>query len=442
MRILLILSLLTVSVQALAHPLPMRERAALVDEILEDRLTHLLPQLMEREGIDMWVLISREYNEDPVLKTMLPSTWLSARRRTILVLFNPKEGKELERLAIARYDVGNLFKKAWDKEQQPDQWLALKQVIEARAPEKIAINQSADVALADGITATEYAEFKQALGKDWQDKLVSAESLAIAWLETRSDKEMAVYPKIVAMGHQLIATAFSNQVITPGKTTTEDVVWWLREQTREMKLTNWFHPTVSIQRASAEKFDHLKAFTQAKDEQLILPGDLLHVDFGITYLRLNTDQQQHAYVLRSGETDAPDYLYQAMAGANRLQDVFTGNFKAGRTGNQVLKMSRQMAMEEGIKPAIYSHPIGYHGHAAGTTLGMWDAQDGVPGSGDHPLHHDTAYSIELNAASFIDEWDKEIRIMLEEEAFFDESGVHYMDGRQTGFHLIQSEQKR
>ncbi|MDF2177428.1 M24 family metallopeptidase [Aliiglaciecola sp. CAU 1673] len=439
MRLLLILTFFIIGFQATAHPLPMRERAALVDELLEDRLTHLLPQLMTREGIDMWVLISREYNEDPVLKTMLPSTWLSARRRTILVLFNPGQGKPVERLAIARYDVGNAFKKAWDKEKQPDQWQALKEVIEQRAPASIAINKSANVALADGITATEYEELQQVLGSKWQAKLVPAQPLAIAWLETRSEKEMALYPSIVAMGHKLIATAFSNQVITPGKTTTEDVVWWLREQSQAMKLDNWFHPTVSIQRASGEKFDHLSAFSKNKEEQVIQPGDLLHVDFGITYLRLNTDQQQHAYVLRPGETDAPDYLYQAMASANRLQDIFTANFKAGRTGNEVLKMSRQMAIEEGIKPAIYSHPIGYHGHAAGTTLGMWDAQDGVPGSGDYPLHLNTAYSIELNAASFIQAWNKEIRIMLEEDAYFDKQGVRYLHGRQTGFHLIQSE---
>ncbi|MDO6692398.1 M24 family metallopeptidase [Aliiglaciecola sp. 3_MG-2023] len=422
-----------------AEVLSMRERATVIDDILKDRLENILPQLMEREGIDMWILISREYNEDPVLKTMLPATWLSARRRTILVLFNPGKGQPIERLAVSRYDVDSMFRKGWNKEQQPNQWQRLVELIQQKNPQKIAINKSDHFALADGVTATEYQELMDALPSELSSKVVSSQNLAIAWLETRSPKEMQIYPELIKIGHSLIAEAFSNQVITPGKTTTEDVVWWLREKSRELKLINWFHPSVSIQRSSSVKFDHLKAFTGTNVEQVIQPGDLLHVDFGLVYLRLNSDQQQHAYVLKPGETDAPSYLKEAFAKANQLQDIFTQNFKVGRTGNQVLKMSRQQAIAQGIKPSIYTHPIGYHGHAAGTTLGMWDSQGGVPVTGDYPLHYNTAYSIELNAASFIPEWKKEIRIMLEENAFFDKAGVRYLDGRQTRLHLIQSQ---
>lgn len=437
--ILICLCSFGVCAQSSFSPLSMRDRSALVDSMLNDRLENLLPQLMRREKIDMWILISREYNEDPVLKTMLPSTWLSARRRTILVMFDPGEGQPVERLAVSRYKVDTMFKKAWDKESQPSQWQRLVELIKQKGPNKIAINKSQHFALADGMTATEYQEFAQALPDELANKLVSAEKLAIAWLETRSDLEMSVYPTLIQAGHTLIAEAFSNQVITPGQTTTDDVVWWLREKTREIKLLNWFHPTVSIQRASKEKFDHLQAFSKRPSSQVIDPGDLLHVDFGLSYLRLHSDQQQHAYVLRPGESDAPHYLKQALEKANRLQDIFTGNFSKGRTGNQVLKMSRQQAIAAGIKPSIYTHPIGYHGHAAGTTLGMWDSQGGVPVQGDYPLHFNTAYSIELNAASFIPEWNKEIRIMLEEQAYFDQKGVEYLDGRQTQFHLIRSE---
>lgn len=438
---ILLLCLCSVSVcaETAFSPLPMRERSALIDNILNDRLENLLPPLMRREKIDMWILISREYNEDPVLRTMLPSTWLSARRRTILVMYDPGKGKPIERLAVARYKVDSLFKKAWDKESQPSQWQRLVELIKQKNPDKIGINQSTHFALADGMTATEYQEFTQALPTDLANKVVTAEKLAIAWLETRSDMEMAVYPDLIKLGHQLIAEAFSNKVISPGITTTDDVVWWLREKTRELKLLNWFHPTVSIQRASKEKFDHIQAFSKRPGSQIIQAGDLLHVDFGLSYLRLHSDQQQHAYVLRPGEDDAPHFLKQALQKANQLQDIFTTNFEQGRTGNQVLKMSRQQAISKGIKPSIYTHPIGYHGHAAGTTLGMWDSQGGVPVQGDYPLHHDTAYSIELNAASFIPEWSKEIRIMLEEQAYFDKQGVRYLDGRQTQFHLIQAQ---
>lgn len=435
--ITLVLIVSSVSVAAF-EPLSMRERSVLIDEMLNDKLDNVLPALMRRENIDMWILISREYNEDPVLKTMLPSTWLSARRRTILVIHDPGEGKPVERFAVARYKVDSMFKKAWDKEAQPSQWQRLVELIAQKNPTKIGINKSTHFALADGMTATEYSEFTDVLPPALSAKIVSAESLAVAWLETRTEKEMAVYPTLIQTGHNIIAQAFSNEVIVPGVTTTDDVVWWLREQARELKLLTWFHPTVSIQRASSEKFDHIQAFSKRPDAQVILPGDLLHVDFGLSYLRLHSDQQQHAYVLRSGEKDVPHYLKAALEKANQLQDIFTGNFALGRSGNDVLKMSRQQAIAAGIKPSIYTHPIGYHGHAAGTTLGMWDSQGGVPVQGDYALHHNTAYSIELNAASYVPEWNKEIRIMLEEQAYFDEQGVKYMSGRQTKFHVIQS----
>jgi Xaa-Pro aminopeptidase len=416
--------------------MPMRERSATIDKLLSDKLNNTLPELMRREGIDMWLLISREYNEDPVLKTMLPSTWLSARRRTILLIVDPGEGKPLERYAVARYQVDTLFKKAWDKEKEPDQWQRLVDLIAQVNPQKIAINKSEHFALADGITATEYLAFTEKLGSELSKRIVSSENLAIAWLETRTQLEMELYPTIVKIGHAIIREAYTSGFIKPGVTTTDDVMWWLRDKSRSLALTNWFHPSVSIQRASAEKFNHIQAFSKRAQPQIIQRGDLVHMDFGITYLRLNTDQQQHAYVLNDGESDAPNYLKAALNNANRLQDIFTGLFKVGKTGNEILKEARDQAINEGIKPSIYTHPLGYHGHAAGTTLGMWDSQGGVPIQGDYPLHANTAYSVELNAATFVVQWGKEVRIMLEEHAFFDGEKVSYMDGRQTEFHLV------
>ena len=214
----------------------------------------------------------------------------------------------------------------------------------------------------------------------------------------------------------------------------------MRDKIRSLGLQTWFHPTVDIQRADPERFDHLRTFSKRPDTQVIMPGDLLHCDFGITYLRLNTDQQEHAYVLRPGETDAPEYLKKALATGNRLQDIFTENFKEGRTGNEVLAMSRAQAIEEGITPSIYTHPIGYHGHAAGTTLGMWDSQGGVPFSGDYPLQYNTSYAIELNTTVYIPEWKKDIRIMLEVPGFFGKNGFRYINGRQTELLLVGPKQ--
>lgn len=416
--------------------LSMKERASVIDELLADKIHTVLPDIMRREGIDMWLIISREYNEDPVIETLLPATWHAARRRTILVVYDKGGDEGIETLAVARYNVGSTFIKAWDKEAQPDQWERLKEIIEERDPKKIGVNKSKHFGLADGIVATELEELEGAIGKRYSDRIVSAEKVAIGWLETRTEKEMVIYPQIVRIAHEIIAEGFSDRVIQPGITTTDDLVWWYREKIRDLKLITWFHPSVSIQRADPESFDHLRTFDSRPEENVILPGDLLHVDFGIKYLRLNTDTQQHAYILRPGESEAPEYLKKALRNGNRLQDIFTNNFKKGRTGNEVLRMSRAQAIAEGLKPSIYTHPLGYHGHAAGTTLGMWDSQGGVPVKGDYPLHLNTAYSIELNAATYIEEWGKEIRIMLEEDAFFDESGVWYIDGRQTELILV------
>jgi hypothetical protein len=407
-----------------------KDRAEVVDKILEDRIENLLPELMRREKIDMWILISREYNEDPVMKTMLPSTWLSARRRTIMVYYDPGEGKPLEKLAIARYAVGRLLQGSWDIDVYPDQWEALVRTIEEKDPQKIALNYSKDFGLADGLVHTEYQTFYEMLPEKHQSRVVSAEKLAIAWLETRSQRELEMYHMICRLGHTILQEGLSEKVIHPGITTTDDVVWWLRQRVTDLGLSTWFHPTVDIQRADPENFDHLRTFSKRPEERIILAGDLLHVDFGITYLRLNSDQQQHFYVLNPGETEVPEFLKVAFARGNRLQDILVEQFDTGKTGNEILKAALDQAKSEGITASIYTHPIGVHGHAAGPTIGLWDQQQGVKGTGDYPMYENTAYSIELNAASEISEWGKIVRIMLEEDGYFDGQHFYFLDGRQ------------
>ena len=415
--------------------LSLREQATLTNEILADRFSNLLPSLMERENIDMWVIISREYNEDPILKTMLPAEWLSARRRTILVFYHDSTKKINEQLAIARYNVGNQIKASWDMKKFPDQWDALIDLINARDPHKIALNYSNDFAHADGLTSTEQKIFYNKLPQKLQSRIVSAEKLGIGWLETRTEREMQLYPQLIQITHQLSAEGVSEKTIMPGVTSTDDLVWWYRQKIRNLGLDTWFHPSVEIQRNDTNTFDHLKAFTNDSKE-IIQPGDLLHVDIGITYLRLNTDVQEHAYVLMPGETAAPVALQKAFANGNRLQDILTSKFALNKTGNEILSAALLQAKQEGILASIYTHPIGYHGHAAGPTIGMWDQQNGVPGSGDFPMHYNTAYSIELNAATEIPEWKKSIRMMLEEDGFYSEKGFRFIGGRQKELLLI------
>ncbi len=408
-----------------------RDRAKVIDQILEDRLDNLLPELMRREGIDMWILISREYNEDPVMKTILPSSWLSARRRTIMVFFDPGGEQPIDKIAIARYDVGKLLKGEWNLDVYPDQWEALMNIIEGKRPKKIGLNYSKTFALADGIVHSEYSHFMEKLPDGFKNKIVSAEKLAIGWLETRTEKELEIYPMIAHLGHTILQEGLSEKAIHPGITTTDDVVWWLRERVTELGLGTWFQPSVSTQRSSQGKEGFLRSFSKRPEDDIIQPGDLLHVDFGISYLRLNTDQQQHFYVLKPGETEVPLGLRQAFKRGNRLQDILVENFQEGKSGNEILNDALRQAATEGIQASIYTHPIGLHGHAAGPTIGMWDQQGGVPGRGDYPLFSNTCYSIELFAASEIPEWnDQIVRIMIEEDGVFQNGNFWFLDGRQ------------
>ena len=408
-----------------------KERSLLKDEILEDRFTNLLPKLMDDSEIDMWLLISREYNEDPVLKTMLPATWLNARRRTMIVFYRNKEKNSIERLAIARYDIGKSIRSAWDKEKEPNQWKALVDLIKIKNPKTIGINFSKHFPLADGLVKTDFDELKENLSEDLQGRLVSAEKLAIAWIETRTNKEMVLFKKLVQITHDIIDETFSKKVIVPGETTTDDLVWFMRQKVTDLGLETWFHPTIDIQRSNEALKSHIESFSKGKKEKVIQKGDLLHCDFGITYIGLNTDCQQHAYVLKEDENDVPEFLKVAFKKGNRVQDILTNKMKVGKTGNAVLAESLSQGKDEGLRPSIYTHPLGKYGHSAGTTIGMWDSQSGVPFKGDYPLHKNTAYAIELNTAVTIKEWKKDIRIMLEEAGFFGDNTFEYVNERQT-----------
>jgi len=434
-KLLIICLLFSLAVQG--QIMSEKNRAEVKDEILGIRFNELLPVLMDENDIDMWVIISREYNEDPVMRTMLPSTWLNARRRTILVFYRNKELDTIEKLAVARYDVGKNIQSAWNKEEQPDQWKALVKIIEKRNPEKIGINTSEYFNIADGLVKTDYDAFKKALPPEFEEKLVSAEGLAIAWIETRTEQEMELYNTLVEVTHDIIDEAFSSAVIEPGKTTTEDVVWWMRQKVTDLGLSTWFHPTIDAQRNEEELKSHIYSFSKGEDSKVIYPGDLIHCDFGISYIGLNTDCQQHAYVPKKGETEVPKYLIDAFKKGNRVQDIFTGNFEEGRTGNETLLSSLNEAKNEGLRPSIYTHPLGTYGHSAGTTFGMWDSQGGVPVNGDYPLHLNTVYAIELNTTVFIEEWNRDIRIMLEEAGFYGPEGFRYVNQRQEQIKLVK-----
>lgn len=413
--------------------LPLREQAQITDQWLKIRLDTIIPELMEREDFDMWIIACREYNEDPVIMTMIPATSMSARRRTILVFSRQPDGT-VERLTLSRYGYADFYEPIWNPEEE-EQHDCLARIIREKDPKNIGINISETFAFGNGLAHMEYKLIENAVDEKYTSRFTSAERLCVGWLESRILDERVAYPRLIEIGHHIIAQAFSSQVIHPGITTTDDVVWWMRQTMHEMGLEAWFHPTIDIQ---AEGFS-FKAINSgdSKERSVIMPGDLLHCDMGFYYLGLATDQQQHAYVLKPNETDAPQGIKDALTDGNRLQDIHMDEMQVGRTGNEVLKSALDRAKNEGIQPQIYSHPIGYHGHAAGPTIGLWDRQDGVEGNGDYELFDNTAYSIELNIIKTVPEWGgQEVRIMLEEDAILTGGQMQWLDGRQESLYLI------
>lgn len=418
-----------------AHPalLPIlspRDRAKVVDAILADRLDRVIPQVMQTHQIDMWVLVAREYLEDPVVATMLDAKSLRARRRTILVFYDPGGGKPVERLTVSRYGLGGLFQPAWNPDVEPDQWKALAQLIAARNPQKIALNVSSKSAFGDGLTKSQHDELVAALTPPLRERIVSGEGPSISWLETRTPMEMQLYPGIMRLAHAVLGEGLSGKVVKPGVTTTDDVAWFYRARLSELGLETWFHPSVGVHRQGVKDL--------MSGDTVIQPGDLIWTDFGITYLRLNTDTQHLAYVLKPGESDAPAGLKAGLAAANRIQDAVTGSFQVGISGNDILAAARKKAMDQGLKPSIYSHPLGYHGHGAGPAIGFWDNQNPDP-RGEGRVNPGTVWSIELSAFAPVPEWGgQEVQFRTEEDAFYDGKTVRYLDGRQTSLTLIPS----
>ncbi|MCY4147439.1 MAG: M24 family metallopeptidase, partial [Chloroflexi bacterium] len=384
-----------------------------------------------RETIYRWLVVCREYNEDPAMMSLLPATSMSARRRAILVFARDAAGN-VERLVLSRYGYDGLYEATWDPDVET-QHACLARIIRERDPQRIGVNASQLWAFGDGISHTEYELLCAALDETLRSRLTSAERLCVGWLERRLPEEITAYARLVELGHQIIARAFSTAVIHPGITTTDDVVWWMRQTMRDAGLQAWFQPTIDIQ-APGLSF----AFLGNEDARnVIQPGDLLHCDMGFHYLGLATDQQQHAYVLRPGESAAPPGLRAALAVGNRLQDIHMAEMQVGRSGNEVLSAALAKAKTEGICPQIYTHPLGIHGHAAGPLVGLWDQQGGVPGVGDYPLYDDTVYSIELNIAHTVPEWDgQDVRILLEEDAVLKGGEMRWLHGRQEALHLV------
>ena len=414
--------------------LPPRQRIEPENRMLRERLEQLLPRLMAEADLDMWLVLNREYAEDPVYFTLVPQPTFAARRTTMLVFVRKPDGS-VERLAVNRYPLGPPYESAWSGGDLDAQWRALGALIAGKDPRRIGINVSREWPVADGLTQGLHSRLLEVLPPGYASRLVPAEGLVVRWLETRTAGELEVYPHIVSIARAVIAEAFSNKVITPGVTTTQDVAWHIRERFDSLGLPVWFFPDVNLQRAGS-RCERDAPF--CGEQGVIRRGDVLHTDVGICYLKLCSDTQEMGYVLKAGERDVPEGLKAALRTGNRWQDLLTAEFKTGRSGDEVRERVLAAAAKAGIVSSVYSHPLGMFGHAPGPTIGMWDNQGPTPVQGDWPLHPDTVYAIEGNIKQQLPEWSGQwVQVKLEQDAVFDGARVTYLAGRQVEWHIVR-----
>ncbi len=433
----------------------LRSQAAEQQGWLEKRMNTVLPALMKKHGVEMWVVPMREYNEDPVFSSMVSPTTFAARRRTIYVFYDACVTRRctnpIEKLALGGTSQGGVFTAvrstkapsgpAGGKQQAQaelwgdEQWKVLKGVIEERNPKSINIDVSTTFAFSDGLSAGELEGMSKALGAKWTSKFKRVDGLALDFIGTRLPEETTRYRDLQRVVWGIIDTAFSNVVITPGVTRTDDVVWYMRQKVNDLGLGTWFHPSVEVQRKGATD-------AQLGENPIIQKGDVLHCDFGITALRLNTDTQHMAYVLKDDENEIPVGLRSALANSNKVQDIVMAEIRVGRTGNEILKSAKAKMKEAEIDGTVYTHPIGMHGHGAGPLIGLWDYQDGVPGRGDAKVIPSMWFSIELQASTAVAEWGGQVvRSAQEEDAVIDANGkIDWALQRQTQFHIVRPKQ--
>ena len=404
--------------------LPMREQFQLCDEILKDRLQNLMPQLMKECGVEMWLIICSEYNEDPVFKTITPARMRNASRLVCLIFSLDKDGK-YEALNLSRPNpaFSPYYTHCYDPKTQ-NQWEAIKKAVLDRNPSKVAVNVSRISAQADGISKRLWDDLYEQLG----DRMVADDRMAIRWLETRSQRELELYPSIYRIAQEIQREAYSLDVITPGVTTTDDVEYYIMQRINDMGLDFWFSPDVDVQRPGSDA---------RMSGVVIEKGDLLHTDMGLTYLNLNTDSQRLGYILKDGETEIPKGLLDGFKRGNRFQDIVRENCIKGRTGNEIFFASMEQAEKEGIRAMLYTHPIGFYGHAAGPSFGMYDNQGFVPGHGELKLNDDTCYALELNVTEYVPEWGQDVRFMMEETISFTGGETYFNDDYRDQIILVK-----
>ena len=389
----------------------LKEQYAIKDQCLKERLEIILPQVMEDADVDMWIVASKEYHEDPTFKAMVPAEYLTARRITMFAFSKEADGIHRYSLSMPDKSVAKFYESKWQFGKE-DQMVALKRLIEEKDPKRIALNMSKEFAVCDGFSIGLYQMFKESLGEDIMNKMVNDDLLAMKFMEIRTPTELKLMPEVMSVAHDIMERMYTTDVIKPGITTTNDLEWFMKEEVNKLGLTYWFEPTMDLQRKNGDESRY--------DSCVIQKGDLLHCDFGIYYMNMCTDTQRLGYVAKDDEDTMPQSLLDGMKVGNRFQDIVRENMIVGRTGNEVFEAAMKQAKEEGIQAMLYSHPCNMYGHGPGPTIGLFSNQNAIPVKGDVKLSNNTVYALELNVK--VDDY----YYFLEETVALADDGVNFL----------------
>ncbi|KAK1988337.1 xaa-Pro aminopeptidase family enzyme [Colletotrichum cereale] len=425
------------------NPLPpLREQARIQDAWTEERKAGI-PALLKKHGVEAWVVSQREYAEDTVFWSLKPASTFSARRRTTcLFLAEPLAASGANAEGTLPQQPGCIV--GWTA----DVWKTLKAQLEAADPATVAVNAHPEIAFASGLHAGEYQAMANGLGGAWTSRMVVKPEIAVEFVATQPRSKLPRYREVMETAWAMIARGFSEAAVVPGQTTTEDLEWWFREEMLAHNFTTWFAPSVSVVDQTLPWDAEMKTEMdtgagEGAGGRIIEYGDMLHVDFGLTAMGLNTDTQHLGYVLRPGEEDVPQGLKDGLKKGNKLQDIVRKNLAVGKTGNEMLKASLGEMHAEGIQGRVYSHPIGDWGHAAGPLVGMTNMQDYVPASGELVAVPNMWFSVELLVEHYVPERNQTLWFALEEDVYWagEGKGWQWVYGRQEEFHLVKAVKK-
>jgi len=407
-----------------------REQALKMEEWLVWRKEHIVPEVMRREGADMWI-VGR--NEDALYYSLLPANYegcISEEPR-LLIYYDRGENEGVEEIH--------------------SDYNGIAEVVKSRNPGKIAV-------------AKDYSDrLEKMLGGKMAFRIVPSKWLRVGFLEKRSPEEISVFEHVCRVAYAVIEEAFSNKVIIPDVTTTDDLNWWILQRYRELGVGTSDYPTITVQRSVlerpkyAEGDEHFDIEVPPRNgyNKIIRKGDLLSCDTGIDYFGLGTDTQSNAYVLLEGETDVPEGLKRAMDNTNRVQNHLAGAFEAGKPVNDIVNEALQACFEDGLRPCIYSHPIPYYlyrydspggfieiryGKEERPSIGEGGWVEPVPfmPPGGKPVYANTVYAMELHSWTDVPEWGgQKVRLTLETNVSLKENGMVFLGGRQTEWYVIR-----